>query len=730
MTTAIEYALMAGHAYRTTRDKINWLPVPQGWTPFFPVPDPTTPSFPVTAGFEAISFTNGTEIVISFAGTGSLIDQAANFGLATGLGSWQLRQAAEYYMQVKAANPNVNITFTGHSLGGGLAALMGVFFNETAVTFDQAPFGNSANVLVALDVLTNLRIKFPVSTYPQIATWLDPLDRFARSADGLSARETNVTNTVVQGEFLSILPPFSLLPRIGNPEPPLEHGTPDVGLMFDLHSQALLTAFVANADFKAVTFKLPDLVRLIFNDSLYNFNTKRDKENFIDRLVRYEFGNAPLATDTDMLTRFTRDMEKLAQSGGLTLTDTHISKALMAFAMQMYYEKTTAADKQLFTDVTGGLQFDLNDIAATLGAAKGYRLYFNDYLTTLPAAEKAIIAGFLPEIRDWYVQAGASDMNATDTLNRGAFMLGGAGGDTLTGGAGDDLLVGGAGADTLTGGSGDDQLIGGSGNDTLDGGAGYDNYVIAGQDTIQDADGQGRIRDTIGNTLSGLIEKRQDGSYVFLADTTVSVTKNADLTLTFSNGNSVTIKNYADGHLGLNVTDAIQDEPTTVVVIVTDASTVPEPTGANQSIFVTGDKILNVKGGSGADRILDGGGRNRLIGNGGNDIIEGGGGADILSGEAGDDRLYADVRIELADAIVAGAGSGGGGLNVWLSGGAGNDIVVGGINNDVLQGGGGKDVLIGGAGNDDIERDGTGLLTSVRWRQTHLYGRECWPAPN
>ena len=30
MTTVIEYGLMAGHAYRATRDEINWLPAPQG----------------------------------------------------------------------------------------------------------------------------------------------------------------------------------------------------------------------------------------------------------------------------------------------------------------------------------------------------------------------------------------------------------------------------------------------------------------------------------------------------------------------------------------------------------------------------------------------------------------------------------------------------------------------------------------------------------------------------
>lgn len=65
MTTTIDYALMAGAAYRTTRSKINWIPAPQRWTPFFPVPDPTTAAiFPATSGFEAAAFQNGTEIVI------------------------------------------------------------------------------------------------------------------------------------------------------------------------------------------------------------------------------------------------------------------------------------------------------------------------------------------------------------------------------------------------------------------------------------------------------------------------------------------------------------------------------------------------------------------------------------------------------------------------------------------------------------------------------------------
>lgn len=130
-------ALMAGDSYISNRPDKNRFPIPNGWT--------TVPGSYVrddSSGFEAVSFTNGNQIVISFAGTDSksAADLAADIGLATGWGSEQLLQAAAYYMEVKAANPNAEITFTGHSLGGGLAALMGVFFDKTAVTFDQAPF--------------------------------------------------------------------------------------------------------------------------------------------------------------------------------------------------------------------------------------------------------------------------------------------------------------------------------------------------------------------------------------------------------------------------------------------------------------------------------------------------------------------------------------------------------------------------------------------------------------
>lgn len=65
MTTIAEinYALMAGASYISTRAEINRFPVPSGWQEM--VDERTTKP----SGFEATSFTNGSEIVISFAGT-------------------------------------------------------------------------------------------------------------------------------------------------------------------------------------------------------------------------------------------------------------------------------------------------------------------------------------------------------------------------------------------------------------------------------------------------------------------------------------------------------------------------------------------------------------------------------------------------------------------------------------------------------------------------------------
>jgi len=81
MATVIEYALMAGRAYQTTRDPINLFSVPDVWLEFAHVPNnPAYPQFTGADGFEAVYFKNqsSNEIVISFAGTGPTLGVRVN----------------------------------------------------------------------------------------------------------------------------------------------------------------------------------------------------------------------------------------------------------------------------------------------------------------------------------------------------------------------------------------------------------------------------------------------------------------------------------------------------------------------------------------------------------------------------------------------------------------------------------------------------------------------------
>ena len=51
---------------------------------------------------------------------------------------------------------------------------------------------------------------------------------------------------------------------------------------------------------------------MIFSRDLYRFDTDTANRNFLERLVQNETGNA-------MVTRFTSDLWKLAQEGGMTM---------------------------------------------------------------------------------------------------------------------------------------------------------------------------------------------------------------------------------------------------------------------------------------------------------------------------------------------------------------------------------------------------------------------------
>ncbi|MCG3188472.1 MAG: hypothetical protein LKCHEGNO_00463 [Burkholderiaceae bacterium] len=131
MVTEHEYAELSNRVY--DRSRVNRTPVPLEWTEVHWLSDAETNG----TGFSAGVYQKGNEVVISFTGTnkGKVLDTlAANIPLGIGLSSMQLQQAIGLYLQTKAQHPDATISFTGHSLGGGLASVMAVDFNKEATT--------------------------------------------------------------------------------------------------------------------------------------------------------------------------------------------------------------------------------------------------------------------------------------------------------------------------------------------------------------------------------------------------------------------------------------------------------------------------------------------------------------------------------------------------------------------------------------------------------------------
>jgi Ca2+-binding RTX toxin-like protein len=204
MTQAFEYALLAAGAYDDLRlHPDNKSPIPNGWTELaqYAVSGSGPNASPGGSGFSAKVYqSTGGEIVISCAGTefamtgGGASDWiSGNAPLTLGIRSAQALEAAQLYQHVKAEVGH-NITFTGHSLGGGLAGIMAVWFERPAKVFAQAPFEAAATRTDALSTLTHVRdalrsspagIDIKLDTYTQVTHNLASAGAQANAPDWL-----------------------------------------------------------------------------------------------------------------------------------------------------------------------------------------------------------------------------------------------------------------------------------------------------------------------------------------------------------------------------------------------------------------------------------------------------------------------------------------------------------------------------------------------------------------
>lgn len=483
MPTPFEYMQIATGVYAAS-DR-NYVEPPAGWTRIDWQPDRWT-------GFSAGVYKNDltNEMVIAYTGTNDGIADPLNWTAGMGIPAPQIYDAMAYYFAFRAAFPSANITFTGHSLGGGLASLMAVLFDKQATVFDEAPFQPAA--------MNQALLPSFAAAMATAGHWDSSLAIYIASGGLLAlSRESNVTQYYVEGEVLNTIR-FSANTLVGN-DNPIAMGSSTAG-MVDRHSMALMTALRSSPSFLLAAQRLPDLVTELLDSNLFATDSRNPtKDDLLRKLLRHQLGVSGAITPDGMLERFAADMNKLAQPGGMTINESigtwqtfsnwnNVCKALTAFSMQKYYDENSegvGVGQALFNDVGGGIRFDTVAVVGagnSIVSAKGYNLYFKEYLDStglFTPAERTLINTVLPTLRDWYVQAGATTLTATDSPNRGAFLLGGMGGDTLTGGTGANLLIGNAGAD-IFGERGDDILPGEEGNDIILATQGDDNLIDAG----------------------------------------------------------------------------------------------------------------------------------------------------------------------------------------------------------------------------------------------------------
>ena len=468
MPTFEEYAQLSNAAY--TRTQNNSTPLPTGWIA------ERTPIIDLANGFSAGIYKKGDDIVISYTGTNERKIADFVFGnIPAFVGgdnySAQVWEAMKLYLEVKRTNSaTANITFTGHSLGGGLASMMGVFFNREARVFDAAPFERGALSTYALTAYKAKMIEFGF-TSAEFDTY-----RSAISSQ-YTAREVNVFGKYLQGEFISYLRTTSTAIGLNLS---VATGTTTAGAL-DLHTMTLLASMERSTEFADAVRNSPALLALIFDKDLYYRDPEQSfEQNFIDRLYIAQVSS----TATPLLDRFGADVKQLTVAGGTT-SQQDMQKALDIAALDYYY-KDPANATGLFTTNGGAVNFNLADVGVAVSSLKSPDK-LRDALAVLAGDDGDAAKSAATSIASWHVQSGTGGMNWAGSNDLADVALGGISGDTLNGGGGNDALVGLGGADSLAGGVGNDTLIGGKGDDTLDGGADADLYVVSafsGTDTI------------------------------------------------------------------------------------------------------------------------------------------------------------------------------------------------------------------------------------------------------
>ncbi|MDI1267793.1 MAG: hypothetical protein PSV40_01640 [Polaromonas sp.] len=586
MTIEANMVLMAAGSYwdvrqdrfTPTRDESNRAPVPPGWKVLtqYDMAGSGSNSSTLTDGFSARVYQNIStgEVVISYAGTEFGFDRpgfyndfiSGNIPSALGWYGRQAYLAADLYQRVKAdATLSDSISFTGHSLGGGLASMMAVWYDRPAYVFAPAPFQRSVDstqilgTKILTGVMTLVKARLLLNSGIDAAfSGYNPLTEF-------STREANVKAWAIKGEVLEdgltrfapgIVDWIESPGRVSLFKDSTTKLSPGDKHSIDLHAAALLSD-----KFKTEAGKLPTALERLMDKNLYGGDVLGNKQVILTKLVRNEVGvrddsgSQVLLAANGMLTHFANDLQKLGTNiAGLNKA---AQDAIIAQGIEWYYwQGNDYAGQEFFVNNAaqpGLLQYT---------TAQGYTKTNGDHLTGAQNKALAYVNQWRPSIVDahgevyypsfgtayqWNVAASSAGVATTARdATKTQIFLGQDGADNFTGGDKNDVIFAGGGGDTLNGGAGNDKLYGGTGNDT---------YVFTsawGKDTLLDGDNSGSIQidgATLGKAKAGgkrnlwVAELDTGGKVEISVYDSTSSTTGKELVIR-SAGNTITINNF------------------------------------------------------------------------------------------------------------------------------------------------------------------------------------------
>lgn len=500
MTTASTYALLAAGAYWDVRSwqgvpptQANTAPIPHSWRALdqYSVSESGAEALPFRSGLSARVYEHleTGEVVLSLAGTefsasiGMFQDWThGNLPLAVGLQSSQLLGATALYHEVKDAL-GTNITLTGHSLGGGLAAIMGVYFDRPAYIFAPAPFGRAVT-----DSWEGSSLETTRRHLSYCFEHLDPaLESYAPNKD-YAARVKNVHAWTVHGEVLRDhylqQPVVSWVQKddhwlLNGAEVPLGS--------VNKHSVDLHAALLLVPDFGSQAQVVMPALSTLFSENLYGYGLASDRQNELVKMIRGEVGvrnesdGSVILPPNGMLTHFSNDLAKIgAHVHGLSQA---AQRALTAQGLEWYYwQGTDYAGQEFFSQNGTVLEYTTALGAGLPGAQDKALASVGDWVRTLGESPGDILGKLSQDARWHVVVSSDGGLSGATHPRQQQIFIGGNGSNTFIGGDQDDVLIGGA---------ADDYLCGGAGNDLLIGGAGDDTYIIergTGRDTIVDRD--------------------------------------------------------------------------------------------------------------------------------------------------------------------------------------------------------------------------------------------------